>query len=361
MFRNYTERNEVKGDNQVQTSSSLYNYFPFIELLAEKNQQIAETIGEPVLPTYTYARVYKLGSVLEKHVDRDACEISVTLHLAGDQSWPIYINDTNGETHAVILNSGDAMVYLGKRGDHWRGHYTGNNYVQVFLHYVRSRGEYSFSYFDKHCDFESLDNDSYLDLKELNNDVIPSGDNTLAQYVSVFDNIVPHELCDRIIKEYGPTNEWESTQIGEGVQDKTIRNTDGIFMSLENVIKNNLSVRQQIDDELYGCAKKAIKKYNQVHPFCRIEKDSGYQLLRYNTGGYYIQHVDSYLKHPRSVSCSFKLNDDYEGGDLVLFDGTLRPEVKKGSVIMFPSNFMYPHEILPVTSGIRYSVITWFI
>ena len=36
-------------------------------------------------------------------------------------------------------------------------------------------------------------------------------------------------------------------------------------------------------------------------------------------------------------------------------------KLKKADAIMFPSNFMYPHEIMPVTQGTRYSIITWFI
>jgi predicted 2-oxoglutarate/Fe(II)-dependent dioxygenase YbiX len=39
----------------------------------------------------------------------------------------------------------------------------------------------------------------------------------------------------------------------------------------------------------------------------------------------------------------------------------LKYNLKKGSVLMFPSNFMYPHEILEVTKGTRYSIITWFL
>ena len=34
---------------------------------------------------------------------------------------------------------------------------------------------------------------------------------------------------------------------------------------------------------------------------------------------------------------------------------------KKGSAIIFPSNFMYPHEIMPVKSGTRFSIITWVV
>jgi predicted 2-oxoglutarate/Fe(II)-dependent dioxygenase YbiX len=29
--------------------------------------------------------------------------------------------------------------------------------------------------------------------------------------------------------------------------------------------------------------------------------------------------------------------------------------------VLFPSSFMFPHEILEVTSGTRYAVVTWMI
>ena len=30
-----------------------------------------------------------------------------------------------------------------------------------------------------------------------------------------------------------------------------------------------------------------------------------------------------------------------------------------GSAVCFPSNFTFPHEILPVTKGTRYALVTW--
>ena len=57
------------------------------------------------------------------------------------------------------------------------------------------------------------------------------------------------------------------------------------------------------------------------------------------------------------------LNDDYEGGDLIFTDQkeyeVKRLKLGKGSIVFFPSNFMYPHSILPVTKGTRYSIVAW--
>jgi len=51
------------------------------------------------------------------------------------------------------------------------------------------------------------------------------------------------------------------------------------------------------------------------------------------------------------------LNDDYDGGDFYLCDQ--RVEVSTGQLLMFPSNFLYPHRVEPVTKGTRYSWVSW--
>ena len=86
-FREFADRENTKGDSQSESSQSVYNYLPFLEILCQKCPEVSIAIGETVLPTYTYARVYKNGATLEGHTDRDACEISLTVHLDGDEDW----------------------------------------------------------------------------------------------------------------------------------------------------------------------------------------------------------------------------------------------------------------------------------
>ena len=52
------------------------------------------------------------------------------------------------------------------------------------------------------------------------------------------------------------------------------------------------------------------------------------------------------------------LNDDHEGGDLVMWQDTVLP-FKAGEIKVFPSNFLFPHRIEPVTKGVRYSFVAW--
>lgn len=51
------------------------------------------------------------------------------------------------------------------------------------------------------------------------------------------------------------------------------------------------------------------------------------------------------------------LNDDYEGGELYICNEPF--ELKQGEVVIFPSVFLYPHAVLPVKSGTRYSFVSW--
>jgi hypothetical protein len=149
-FAELEKTGKCSKDIQAPNSPAIYNFKPFLELLCEKTNEVSNLIGETVLPTYTYARIYKNGEILARHRDRPACEISLTVHIGGDADWDISIQKPSGEESHLNLNLGDAMMYLGCTADHWRDKpFTGQNYGQVFLHYVRSNGPNAWAYFDK--------------------------------------------------------------------------------------------------------------------------------------------------------------------------------------------------------------------
>jgi predicted 2-oxoglutarate/Fe(II)-dependent dioxygenase YbiX len=183
----------------------------------------------------------------------------------------------------------------------------------------------------------------------------------LKDYIIVLDDVLPHSVCDKILDEYANSGEWQQTVVGKGDVRKDIRSATTVLMSEPHVIARNAELRREIDSDVFAGASKAIQEYNEKFNHGRIEEDSGYELLRYETGQFYTQHVDSFKARPRAVSCSFALNDDYEGGEFGFFDRELVVKAPKGGAVLFPSNFMYPHEIMPVVKGIRYSIITWFI
>jgi alkylated DNA repair dioxygenase AlkB len=149
-FYKLEQSGQFQKDHQAPNSPATYNFKPFLELLCEKTPEVSSLIEESVLPTYTYARIYKNGETLARHRDRPACEISLTLHIGGDAKWDISIQKPSGEEINLDLQIGDAMLYLGCIADHWRNApFSGQNYSQIFLHYVRSNGPNAWAYFDK--------------------------------------------------------------------------------------------------------------------------------------------------------------------------------------------------------------------
>jgi hypothetical protein len=182
----------------------------------------------------------------------------------------------------------------------------------------------------------------------------------LRPYVVVLENLLSATFCDQLMAEFATSGEWKFALVGGQAQvDRDTRNVDVIVLSQRSILQKNATVREGFERTLYGAGLKAVRHYQGLFPFCRIVEGQGFELLRYNTGGFYRTHTDSFKRVPRSLSCSFALNDDFGGGDWSFFCGdyTLRPP--KGSAVLFPSSFMFPHEILEVTSGTRYAVVTW--
>jgi predicted 2-oxoglutarate/Fe(II)-dependent dioxygenase YbiX len=183
----------------------------------------------------------------------------------------------------------------------------------------------------------------------------------LENYIYIVKNALSNEVCDDILDEFTNSDEWVDTVVGTGLVEKNIRNCQTIVTSYPHIIDKNKKVRLKIDKYIFASASKCIQEYNLKFSHCNIQEDSGYELLKYPEGCFYIEHTDSFKARPRAVSCSFILNDNFEGGEFAFFNRELKYKLEKGDALMFPSNFMYPHEVMPVTKGTRYSIITWFI
>lgn len=355
-FKEYSDRYELKDDSQVSGCQAKYDYIPFVELLVEKTNIVTQLVGESVLPTYSYARIYKNGNYLTGHVDKPHCEISLTINLECDKVWDIWIESPDGKRNTVSLQPGDAMVYFGITAQHGREVFDGNTCTQVFLHYVRTKGPYFECYFDKDHRYKN-------DIVKVETTPIinatPKSESPLSQYIKVYENILSVDECNLIINEYKNSEEWNGARTGQGVENKDVRNCDIISISIPCIKEVNPDIREKIDSILYEKVNYAAQKYVGEFSTCFLKSDSGYDLLRYETGGYYEQHTDSFKEQMRTISMSINLNDDYDGGNMAFFDREIQIRGGTGSAIIFPSNFMYPHEIMPIERGTRYSIVTW--
>ena len=105
------------------------------------------------------------------------------------------------------------------------------------------------------------------------------------------------------------------------------------------------------------------------------------QITRYKKGGFYCFHKDGKSDHlsaydqpdnefmhghVRKLSMTVLLNDNYEGGEFQFATYNQEkctidtPEFNKtGMIVVFPSDM--EHRVAPVTKGIRYSLVVWFL
>jgi len=146
------------GDTQIPNTFSCYADYAMETLLMKVLPVMKQHTNLDLIPTYSYARIYKKGDKLRRHSDRPSCEISCTLNLGGD-SWPIFIDGTGTksvidevrEIHKpnapegtkVLLEVGDMLVYSGCELEHWREPFEGEVCGQVFLHYNHVNGPFA--------------------------------------------------------------------------------------------------------------------------------------------------------------------------------------------------------------------------
>ena len=93
--------------------------------------------------------------------------------------------------------------------------------------------------------------------------------------------------------------------------------------------------------------------------------NEGFQFTNYEApSGKYGKNVDRGMNIPvRKLSISIQLTnrEEYEGGELKLYDGDDDKanvmDKTQGTLIIFPSYVL--HEVMPVTKGERNSLVTW--
>ena len=91
------------------------------------------------------------------------------------------------------------------------------------------------------------------------------------------------------------------------------------------------------------------------------------KFMKYNQGTSMKNHCDHIYTlfqedgQPRGIpvlSIITALNDNYSGGEIFMC-GKYKYKLKTGETLIFPSNFLYPHEIKKITKGTRHSMVSW--
>ena len=174
------------------------------------------------------------------------------------------------------------------------------------------------------------------------------------KYIGYYKNAVPDVLCQNIMN-YNYNFQPSSYANHKG---KTTNSDERVRMDECWISKNNAYYK-----DIKPCFEYACRKYSEEFPLFSVQHMTDFRINRYSQGGFMSSHVDN-IHHSHGqqygypqVSALLYLNDDYVGGEFYVAGKLFEPE--RGSAIIFPSNFMFPHEAKTVWEGMRWSIVTW--
>jgi len=186
----------------------------------------------------------------------------------------------------------------------------------------------------------------------------------LKDYILHLDNWIPQNIIDTSIKELFKNKTWKK---------HTFTNPK----TLESKSKNgNKELDVCMGDkliylkELHQLTWKALERYIVIDKIGGESFDgwAGFSQIRFNRYNknkimsLHCDHIKSLFEGERRgipiLSIVAVLNDDYEGGEFIMFDD-YEIKFKPGDIIIFPSIFLYPHLVKPVKKGMRYSFVSW--
>ena len=181
----------------------------------------------------------------------------------------------------------------------------------------------------------------------------------MKEYILEVKKIIPQTFCKKIIS-YFDNNYRDAGTTGSGIN-KNIRNclTRSFFDTKSFGEKLCLNA---VQEKIFDCVKHYQKKYD-----INIEKISQLDILRYDANEFkagYDFHQDFGREvTERHLSISICLNNEYKGGEFVfnIPGGHYTIPQNVGDAVIFPSNFMFPHQVNKVTKGTRFALIGWVI
>jgi len=164
------------------------------------------------------------------------------------------------------------------------------------------------------------------------------------------------EQCQLIINA-GRSEPVQDGQVGGG--DKGVVHTKTRTSHISWIPFNKMP-------EMYSTLEQIVNKTNNNHfGFEGVKITEQAQYTEYPAGGFYDWHIDSDIvgmNEPPvrkiSMTCLLSHESEFEGGGLELMSDGKIARPKQGQAIFFASYIR--HRVIPITKGIRKSLVMWF-
>jgi len=177
-------------------------------------------------------------------------------------------------------------------------------------------------------------------------------------WVGHYKNILSVELCNQIIDyKFNYVKSTYSTHKGLSPNKKRVE-MDEMWIRKDDIFYNDLK------DAVSEVAKKyTVKMKSFLDRDFVVQKTTDFRLNKYDVGGFMSRHCDN-IHHSHGQTYGYPqasvllfLNDNFKGGEFLVSEE--QPTIKTGEALIFPSNFMFPHEVKKITQGTRWSIVSW--
>lgn len=193
-----------------------------------------------------------------------------------------------------------------------------------------------------------------------------SSSEVIAPGIVVYHDVLGEELniinrLESVLGNNNPQYSWQPAYVGymqrmpeyRDCVDFKFKKTDIQYDSS----KDSLEL-QEIWQDCYDRQNAAVQDYCRRFNIHNLRYWEAFNFIKYEQGHHFMEHHDHGFSYNCTVSLVAYLNDNFEGGELFFRLQGIDYVPKAGDVVLFPSNFMYPHQAKVVHSGTKYSLVT---
>ena len=185
----------------------------------------------------------------------------------------------------------------------------------------------------------------------------------IKDYAKLYNNVFSKEFCEKTIESLDNST-WYKHQF-YNVNEEYVHVGDDFLQT-----KSDIFEKKHINETLWHVINQYVTKefsecYQQFRWFGSWKGYTDVKFHKYDTGTnmkIHCDHIydifDGTIKGVPILTIVGLLNEDFEGGDFLLWEKE-KIQLKQGSILIFPSNFMFPHEVTQILKGSRYSFVSW--
>jgi predicted 2-oxoglutarate/Fe(II)-dependent dioxygenase YbiX len=186
----------------------------------------------------------------------------------------------------------------------------------------------------------------------------------LLDYVKHNKQFLDSKICDLTVNQLNKLEQsyWQEHLFHNSLTRESKKKSGDQELSI--LYSNEVSTKEILMKEIWN----SLSNYINDLKFKWFYGWNGYSELRFNRYlkntkmAEHCDHIHSLFEGTNRgipiLSVLGILNDDYKGGEFIMFQDH-EIKLKKGDLLIFPSIFLYPHKVEPVKKGIRYSFISW--